>query len=82
MSPRPDGTVLFFPTTLELHPDDENEPVRVTHSRRVVLRGWRSAEVEDACRKAGFREVELFGSYERELFDGERSKDLIVIARR
>lgn len=82
MSPRPDGTVLFFPTTLELHPDDENEPVRVAHSRRVLLRGWKSAEVDAACRASGFREVELLGSYEREQFDGERSKDLIVVARR
>lgn len=82
MSPRPDGTVLFFPTTLELHPDDENEPVRVNHARRVVLRGWRSAEIESACRGAGFSEVELLGSYGREPFDRAASRDLVVVARR
>ena len=82
MSPQADGTVLFFPTTLELHPDDENEPVRVNHARRVVLRGWRSAEVESACLHAGFREVTLLGSYGREEFDREASKDLVVVARR
>jgi hypothetical protein len=74
--------VLFFPTTLELHPDDENEPVRVNHAKRVVLRGWRSAEIESACRQAGFREVELLGSYQRETYDRATSRDLVVVARR
>lgn len=82
MSPQADGTVLFFPTTLELRPDDDEEPVRVAHSRRVVLRGWRSAEVESACLHAGFRDVALLGSYGREEFDREVSRDLVVVARR
>lgn len=82
MSPKADGTVLFFPTTLELRPDDEDEPVRVAHARRVVLRGWRGAEVDSACRTAGFREVTLLGSYGREAFDAASSKDLVVVARR
>jgi SAM-dependent methyltransferase len=82
MSPRPDGTVLFFPTTLELHPDDEESPVRVNHSRRVELRGWRSAEVEGACRSAGFAEVKLLGSYAGEAYDRATSRDLVVVAKR
>ena len=82
MSPKADGTVLFFPTTLELRQDDEDEPIRVAHARRVVLRGWRGAEVDAACRLAGFREVTLLGSYEREAFDPASSKDLVVVARR
>jgi SAM-dependent methyltransferase len=82
MSPRPDGTVLFFPTTLELHPDDEENPVRVNHARRVVLRGWRSAEIEAACRDAGFAEVAMFGSFARQKFERATSRDLVVVARR
>ncbi|MBI2214984.1 MAG: class I SAM-dependent methyltransferase [Acidobacteria bacterium] len=82
MSPRPDGTVLFFPTTLELRPEDDEQPVRVNHARRVVLRGWRSAEIESACRAGGFSEVALLGSYEREAFDPAISRDLVVVARR
>lgn len=82
MSPRADGTVLFFPTTLELHPDDEENPVRLNHARRVVLRGWRSAEIETACRDAGFGAVELLGSYARETYDRATSRDLVVVARR
>jgi SAM-dependent methyltransferase len=82
MTPQADGTVLFFPTTLELHPEDDENPVRVNHARRVVLRGWRSAEIEAACRVAGFAEVELLGSYARDAYDRATSRDLVVVARR
>lgn len=80
MKPREDGTVLFFPSTLRLRPGHE-PPLELVASREVELRGWRRAELEAALGKAGFSRFEALGSFTREPFQAETSRDLILIAR-
>ena len=55
MDPRPDGTVLFNPTTLRWRPGEE-PPVEVVTGKNVVLKAWRRAELEAALAAAGFRD--------------------------
>ena len=78
MKPTEAGRILFFPTTLSLHPDSE-EPVRLCSTRRVSLRPWSPAELIPAFAEAGF-EVETCGDMERYPFQPEASQDLILIA--
>ncbi len=81
MDPRPDGTVLFNPTTLRWRPGQE-PPVEVAAGRNVVLKGWRRAELEAAVAAAGFRVEEVFGGMKREAWDAPTSSDTVVLARR
>ena len=81
MDPRPDGTVLFNPTTLRWRPGEE-PPVEVVAGTNVLLKGWRRAELEEALGVAGFRVEEVFGGMRREGWDAETSSDTVVLARR
>ncbi len=81
MDPRPDGTVLFNPTTLRWRPGEE-PPVEVVTGKNVVLKGWRRAELEAALAVAGFRVEAVFGGMKREGWDVAASSDTVVLARR
>jgi SAM-dependent methyltransferase len=81
MDPRPDGTVLFNPTTLRWRPGEE-PPVEVVTGKNVVLKGWRRAELEAALADSGFRIEEVFGGMKRESWDAAASSDTVVLARR
>lgn len=80
MKPRPDGSVLFFPSTLLLT-DDEDEPLKVVSSKRVPIRGWRSNELRAAMERAGFGSIELFGDMTAGAFDKASSSDIVLVAR-
>ncbi len=80
MDPRPDGTVLFNPTTLRWRPGEE-PPVEVVTGRNVVLKAWRRVELEAALAAAGFRVEEVFGGMRREAWDAATSSDTVVLAR-
>ncbi len=75
-----DGSVVFCPTSLRFRPDRES-PVEVVSSRRVPLRGWRLGELEEMLDAAGFRQREALGSFEREPYVAEESRDLVLVAR-
>lgn len=81
MDPRPDGTVLFNPTTLRWRPGAE-PPVEVLAGKNVVLKGWRRAELEAALGRAGFRVEAAFGGVKRERWDAAASSDTVLLARR
>ncbi len=81
MEPRPDGTVLFNPTTLRWRPGAE-PPVEVVTGKNVLLKGWRRVELEEALSAAGFRVERAFGGMRREEWDGTSSPDTVVLARR
>jgi SAM-dependent methyltransferase len=81
MDPRPDGTVLFNPTTLRWRPGEE-PPVEVVTGKNVLLKGWRRAELEAALGAAGFRVEVVFGGMRREPWDAAASSDTVVLARR
>jgi SAM-dependent methyltransferase len=81
MDPRPDGTVLFNPTTLRRRPGVE-PPVEVVAAKNVVLKGWRRAELEAAAAADGFHVEEVFGGMKREGWDAATSPDTVVLARR
>jgi glycine/sarcosine N-methyltransferase len=80
MTPQPDGTVLFYPTTLRLRPGHE-PPVEVQHAREVRLRGWKRAEVEAALERAGFDRREAFSGFDGGPWDAATSRDLLLVAR-
>ncbi len=75
------GRVLFFPSTLLLHPE-RDEPLELVASKRVELRGWRAAQIERELLDAGFDRVELFGGFDGSHFDREESRDVVAVARR
>lgn len=77
---REDGTVLFVPSTLRYRPEAD-PPLELVRARRVVLRGWRRAELEEALGAAGFRNRKALGSYAGEPFEEEASRDLVLISR-
>lgn len=79
MTPRDDGTVLFYPTTLLLRPGHE-PAVEVKHTREVRLRGWKRAEVEAALETAGFAEREAYSGFEGGRWEAEASRDLLLVA--
>ena len=81
MEPREDGTVVFNPTTLRWRPDQEPS-VEVAASRRVLLRGYRRAELEAALTVAGFRVETVFGGMAREGWSAGESLDTVLVARR
>jgi hypothetical protein len=81
MDPRPDGTVLFNPTTLRWRPGEE-PPVEVVTGKNVLLKAWRRAELEAALGAASFRVTEVLGGMKRETWDAETSSDTVVLARK
>ncbi len=80
MTPRPDGSVVFTPTTLRYRPDGD-PPVEVVSARNVQLKGWRRRELEDALDAAGFARREVFGTVGDVPFDPAQSPDIVIIAR-
>lgn len=80
LEPQPDGSVLFFPSTLQLRPGRQ-PPLVLKASKEVRLRGWRAAEVEAALEGAGFHERTSYGGYDRSAFSPAESYDLILVAR-
>jgi SAM-dependent methyltransferase len=80
MELQPDGRVIFMPTTLRMRSDRE-PPIEVVASQRVQIRGWRRAQIESACRSAGFTSIDVYGSYQKAPFDPAESRDLILVAR-
>ena len=81
MEPRPDGTVLFNPTTLRWRPGAE-PPVEVTAARNVPLRGWRDPELSSLLASAGLPVEARFGGMRREPYEAGASSDLVLLARR
>jgi SAM-dependent methyltransferase len=81
MDPRPDGSVLFNPTTLRWRPGEE-PPVEVVTGKNVLLKGWRRAELEAALSASGFRIEEVSGGMRREAWDAGASSDTVVLALR
>lgn len=79
MTPRPDGSVLFFPTTLRLDPEAD-EPIEVLSTRRVELRGWRRPELEAIFARHGFGRFEAWGGYDRAPYGAATSRDLLLVA--
>ena len=75
-----DGRVTFFPSTLELVPD-EDPPLRVRSAKRVELFGWRLPELRAAVADAGFEEIESFGAFGGAAYEPEASTDLILVVR-
>jgi len=80
MTPRPDGSVVFTPTTLRYRPDGD-PPVEVISARNVQLKGWRRHELEAALDAAGFTRREVFGTVGDVPFDPAQSPDIVIIAR-
>ena len=80
MTPRPDGSVIFTPTTLRYRPDGA-PAVEVVSARNVQLKGWRRRELEDALDAAGFTRREVFGTVGDVPFDPAQSPDIVIVAR-
>lgn len=80
MKPAQPGRILFFPTTLLLRPGAQ-DPVEVRTSRRVELRAWSRADLEPLLAAAGFTPT-WHGDMAGGPFEGARSPDLVVVARR
>lgn len=81
MTPRDDGTVLFYPTTLLLRPGHQ-PAVEVKHTREVELRGWKRREVEAILEQAGFRDFTAYGGFDESPWVETESRDLILVSRR
>lgn len=81
MDPRPDGSVLFNPTSLRWRPGAE-PPVEVVAGKNVLLKGWRRAELAAALAAAGLRVEAVFGGMRREAWEAATSPDTVVLARR
>ena len=80
LKPGPDGSLLFFPTTLVLDPEADH-PVRVEGTKRVPLRPWTRRDLVPAFDAAGF-DVRWHGDMEGGAFEPTHSSDLVVVARR
>ena len=80
LRPGPDGTLLFFPTSLELDPESE-EPVRVMATRRVPLRPWTAEDLVPLIRTVGFQ-VSVHGDMQGGGFEPLESSDLVLVATR
>ncbi len=80
MTPRPDGSIVFTPTTLRYRPEGD-PPVEVVATRNVELKGWRRLELEDVLEAAGFSHREVFGTVGDVPFDAAQSPDTVILAR-
>ncbi len=80
MTPRPDGTVVFTPTTLRYRPGGD-PAVEIVSARNVLLRGWRRAELENALENAGFADRQVFGTVGDAPWDQAQSPDTVIVAR-
>lgn len=80
MQPRPDGTVVFTPSTLRYRPDGD-PPLEVVASRNVLLRGWTDAELEATLADAGFKEQAVYGAVADVPYVRDASNDFVIVAR-
>jgi len=81
MDPRPDGTVVFTPSTLYYRPDGD-PPLEVAATHNVLLRGWTRPELEAALERAGFTVRDLYGTVGLVPYQAGESPDLVIVARR
>lgn len=81
MDPRPDGTVIFTPSTLRYRPDGD-PPLEVVATRNVLLHGWTRAELEEAFDRNGFAIRDLYGTVGPVPYQAMESPDLVIVARR
>jgi len=75
------GRIHFFPTTLELDADDDEQPLRLIQSRRVELRAWDRRSLEPRFAAAGLVPTWL-GDMQGGPFVPGSSPDLVVLAHR
>jgi SAM-dependent methyltransferase len=75
------GRIHFFPATLELDPEAEEDPIRVIQSRRVELRAWTRESLAPRLQAAGF-EPTWCGDMQGGPFEPLTSPDLVLVARR
>ncbi len=80
MTPRPDGTLVFTPSTLRYRPDGD-PPLEVVATRNVPLVGWRRRELEETLEAGGFRRRDAYGTMADVPFEPGRSPDLVLVAR-
>lgn len=80
MELRPNGQVIFMPSTLKLRSDRE-PPLELLMSQRVEVRGWRHADLKRAFRDNGFSSLETFGAFDGSKFERTESRDVIFLAR-
>lgn len=81
MDPRPDGTVVFTPSTLHYRPDGD-PPLEVVATRNILLHGWTRVELEDALERGGFTVRDLYGTVGPIPYQRLESSDLVIVARR
>jgi SAM-dependent methyltransferase len=80
MKPKPDGTVIFTPSTLRYRPDGD-PPLEVVASRNVLLRGWKGWELEAGLADAGFGEQSVHGTVANVPYVSDQSNDFVIVAR-
>ena len=80
MTPQPDGTVVFTPSTLRYRPNGD-PPLEVVATKNVELKGWRRREIEEALEASGFASREVFGTVGDVPFDAAQSPDTVIVAR-
>lgn len=81
MTPRPDGSLLFHPTTLRYRPGAE-PPLEIVSAREVHLHPWTLEELEPAMTRHGLRVEETRGGMRDEPYLPAESPDLVLLARR
>ena len=81
MTPQPDGSLLFAPTTL-LHRPGAEPPLQVVSSREVRLHPWTLEELEPAMTRHGLGVEETRGGMRDEPYLPAESSDLVLLARR
>ncbi len=80
MKGEPGGDVLFFPTTLRLDLENDDEPVSVHMTRRVPLRAWDAETLTRAFGAENFRVTLRGGMREDTPYDADASHDLVLVA--
>lgn len=80
MDPQPDGSVIFTPSTLRYR--SHGDPaLEVVNTRNVSLQGWKRDELVEVLKRAGFLEIEEYGSMESSSYHPAESGDLVLVAR-
>ena len=80
MTPRPDGQVVFTPSTLRYRPDGD-PPLEVLQARNVHLTGWKQAELEAVLAENGFGQRTLYGTVGDVPYERTTSPDIVIVAR-
>jgi len=80
MQLRPDGMVVFTPSTLRYRPGGE-PPLEIVASRNVLLRGWTRSDLDRALEAAGFSHRTVFGTVGDAPYVPLESADCVFVAR-